>query len=42
MFINPKAKTNWNRAGVGSVGGGGAKKGSEHSGRLVLLTNDEK
>ena len=40
MFINPKAKTNWNRAGAGSVGG--AKKGSEHSGRLVLLTNDEK
>ena len=22
MFINPKAKTNWNRAGAGSVGGG--------------------
>ena len=41
MFINPKAKTKWNRAGAGSVGGG-AKKGSEHSGRLVLLTNDEK
>lgn len=26
MFINPKAKTNWNRAGAGSVGGGGKER----------------